>query len=231
MKASRAGLVDGAIDSILDQIIEGTIADDEALPPEAELASLLDVSRPTMREAVRSLSDRGVLRVVHGRGTFVNPRDQWRDLPTVIRAMARTTPKRELGIQLTQVRRMIEVGACGLAALNRSEADVEEMRALLDRYDEANAAGDAEAATQIDIDFHTAILQASGNPFLATIMNPLSEALYASRYTTSSLADVRERAQGHHRRIVERIAAGDSAGAKEAMRDHMTQTHDDIATL
>lgn len=228
---SRTGLVDEAINAILDGVIDGTFGVGEALPPEAELAALLEVSRPTMREAVRSLSDRGVLRVVHGRGTFVASRDEWRDLPTVIRALARETPNRELGIQLTQVRRMIEVGACGLAAEHRTEADVERMRELLDAYDIAAADGDVDDIVRLDIEFHSAILRASGNPFLATIMSPLEEALRASRATTASQRDVRARAQRHHRRIVEAIAAGDVAASKEAMRDHMTQTHDDISNM
>lgn len=227
---SRPGLVDQAINAILDRVLDGTFAVDEALPPETELASLLEVSRLTMREAVRSLSDRGVLRVVHGRGTFLTPRDQWRDLPMVIRALARETPKRELGVQLTQVRRMIEVGACGLAADNRTDADVAEMRELLDSYDDAAARGDLDEVVRLDIEFHSAILRASGNPFLATIMTPLAEALHTSRATTAARADVRDRAQGHHRRIAEMIAAGDPDGAKDAMRAHMTQTHDDISS-
>lgn len=225
---SRRGLVDEAIQSILDRIVDGTYAEGDALPPEAELARLLDVSRPTMREAVRSLSDRGVLRVVHGRGTFVAARAEWRDLPTLIEVMARTTPPRELGIQLTQIRRMIEVGACGLAAANRDDDDVARMRRLLDSYDVAAAEADVEEVVRLDIAFHDAILAASGNPFLATIMQPLGQALFASRRTTSALADVRTRAQAHHRRILEAIAAGDPARAKEAMRAHMSQTRDDI---
>lgn len=228
---SRRGLVDEAIQSILDHIVDGTYAVGEALPPEADLAKVLGVSRPTMREAVRSLSDRGVLRVVHGRGTFVVPRSEWRDLPTLVEVMARTTPSRELGIQLTQIRRMIEVGACGLAAANRTDDDMARMGRLLDEYDEADAAGNVEEVVRLDIEFHEAILAASGNPFLATIMQPLAQALYTSRHTTSSVAEVRTRAQKHHRKILAAITDGNAARAKEAMRAHMTQTRDDFTTI
>ncbi|MHA6523319.1 FadR/GntR family transcriptional regulator [Tessaracoccus sp. G1721] len=228
---SRRGLVDEAIQGILDRVVDGEFPAGSALPPEADLAALLEVSRPTMREAVRSLSDRGVLRVVHGRGTFVAPREEWRDLPTLIGVLARTTPSRDLGLQLIQVRRMLEVGAAGLAAEHRSGDDVARMRDLLDRYDAAGERDDVDEVAQLDIAFHEAILAASGNPFLAAIMQPLAEALSASRRTTAALVEVRSRAQEHHRRIAERIAAGDTAGAKDAMRAHMTQTHDDIAAL
>lgn len=228
---SRRGLVDEAIQGILDRVVAGEFRAGGALPPEADLAALLEVSRPTMREAVRSLSDRGVLRVVHGRGTFVAAQEEWRDLPTMIGVLARTTPSRDLGLQLIQVRRMLEVGAAGLAAEHRSDDDVARMRELLDRYDSAGERGAVDEVAALDIAFHEAILAASGNPFLAAIMQPLAEALSASRRTTAAREDVRSRAQEHHRRIADRIAAGDPAGAKDAMRAHMTQTHDDIAAL
>ena len=226
---SRRGLVDEAIQGILDRVVDLTFPAGSALPPEADLAALLDVSRPTMREAVRSLSDRGVLSVVHGRGTFVAPQEEWRDLPTLIGVLARTTPSRDLGLQLTQIRRMLEVGAAGLAAEHRTDDDVARMRDLLDRYDAAG--DDVDEVAALDIAFHEAILAASGNPFLAAIMQPLAEALAASRRTTAARPEVRARAQEHHRRIADRIAARDAVGAKDAMRAHMTQTHDDIAAL
>ena len=228
---SRRGLVDEAIQGILDRVVDGEFPAGSALPPEADLAALLEVSRPTMREAVRSLSDRGVLRVVHGRGTFVTGREEWRDLPTLIGVLARTTPSRDLGLQLIQVRRMLEVGAAGLAAENRTDDDVARMQDLLDRYDSAAAVDDVDEVAALDIAFHEAILAASGNPFLAAIMQPLAEALSASRRTTAAREDVRSRAQEHHRRIFRAISDGDLAAAKDAMRAHMTQTHDDIATL
>lgn len=226
---ARPGRVDEAIAAILDRIVDGTFAVGESLPPEADLAALLGVSRPTMREAVRSLSDRGVLDVVHGRGTFVAPRGEWRDLPTVIEVLARTTEPRELGVQLTQVRRMIEVGACGLAAEHRTSEDVALMHRLLDEYDVASAARDVDEVVRLDIAFHDAIVQASRNPFLATIMQTLGRALFTSRRTTSARTAVRARAQEHHRRILAAVEAGDPAAAKNAMRAHMTQTHDDIS--
>lgn len=227
----RQGLVDEAITGIIDRVFDGTFPAGSALPPEADLATLLEVSRPTMREAVRTLSDRGVLRVVHGRGTFVNDRDAWRDLGTLVRVLARTTDSKDLGIQLTQVRRMLEVGAAGLAAENRTAGDVTKLRALLDAYDVAARADDTDEVVRLDLAFHEGVLAASGNPFVAVIMQPLTEALTASRATTASQRAVRARAQVHHRAILDRIAEHDVPGAKQAMRAHMDQTHEDISTL
>lgn len=221
--------VTAALDAILSRIHSGEFPVGKALPPEAELATLLDVSRSTMREAVRSLSTRGVLRVVHGSGTFVNPVAAWTDLPTMVDALTRTESPRTIGLQLIELRRMIEVGACGLAARHCTENDIAELERHLVRYAEAEEAGDIEAVTQADIAFHTAILKASTNPFLPTILLPLQDALSASRRYTSSDPRIRERADRHHRAILDAIRDRDETRAKDAMRAHMTQTRDDIA--
>lgn len=225
---ARARLADAAVDAILDRIVDGTWAPGDALPAETELAAMLDVSRPTMREAVRALGERGVLRVVHGRGTFVAETSSWTDLPTMISVLSRTSYPSELGEQLTQLRRMIEVGAAGLAAERRSEEDVAELTRLLDEYDIASEAGDMDTIVERDLDFHHRVLVASGNPFLAPIMAALNQAARVSRRITSEQPAVRRRAAMHHRHVLSAIAAGDARRAKEAMRAHMTQTAEDL---
>lgn len=224
-------LVHRAIDDILRRISSGQFPAGSALPPEDELANLLKVSRLTMREAVKVLKDRRVLDVIHGRGTFVLPLEEWTDLSSIATLLTDRVSPKELGLQLTQVRRMLEVGAAGLAAGNRSEEDLARLEQDLRAYEEAHDADDVEAALNSDLAFHRHILAASGNPFVGAIMQPLQATLSLSRRHTSALPDVRERAQGHHRKIFEAIAAGRADEAKNAMRAHMTQTANDIASL
>lgn len=215
-----------AVDTILDRIVSGEFSPGSPLPPEEPLAELLNVSRPTMREAVTILRARGVLDVRHGRGTFVNEFSAWTDMPTLMRALSHTMSARELGLRVVEVRRMLEVGSAGLAARNRSEEDVAHMRALLARFDKLAAAGDFEAVAQCDIDLHEAILTASGNPFIAPVLVPLGQALYRSRLDTTLDDAARERARTSHAAIVDAIEARDETAAKEAMRQHMTQTRE-----
>ena len=220
-----------AVQDIVDRIAAGDLKDGEALPPEAELAAELGISRLTMREAVRVLKDRGVLRVVHGRGTYVAPMDQWTDLATIIEVLGKTTEPRDLGIQLIEVRRMIEVGASGLAALNRTEADLDAMRTHLAEFDAAVDGDNMEGVLVADIAFHREIVAASANPFLRTIVIALQSPLMRSRRATTALAEVRQRAREHHRRIFAAIESGDADAAKNAMRAHMTQTRQDLELI
>ncbi|MDO5031866.1 FadR/GntR family transcriptional regulator [Corynebacterium sp.] len=213
---------------LLDEIVAGTFPEGEALPGEIKLAEYLEVSRPTSREIVRTLANRGVVEVIHGRGTFVQPQSQWTDVRTVVYALSKQLDKKQVGMYLTQLRRMIEVGSAGLAAYNISDSHLERMRGSLQRYKDASERDDSEAATIADVDFHDAILDATGNPFLRAMMLPLKGALASSRLETNSVEEIRERAIRHHERILAAIEAGDTQAAKDAMRGHMGQTFDDI---
>ncbi|MDO5747704.1 MAG: FadR/GntR family transcriptional regulator [Actinomycetaceae bacterium] len=220
--------VEQAITLILQAILDKDFEINAPLPPETQLASWLNVARPTMREAVRTLADRGVLKVTHGVGTFVVDPSKWTDLSMIIWWNAHTCSAQELGIYLVELRRMIEVGACGLAAERRNEDDLKALREALEDFDKAAEAGDMKAVATADLTFHHRIVRASKNPFLIAVMEPLEEALFTSREDTTRIEDVRTRARQHHWAIFECIKAGDSTAAKETMRSHMTQTRDDI---
>lgn len=221
-------LVDGAVESIFSRIISGEFSPEEALPGEVELAALLEVSRLTMREAVKVLRDRGVLRAIQGRGTYVAPSSEWTDLGSLIRYFVSTGSTREVGLQVVEVRRMVEVGAAGLAAARRTEEDLRIMEDSLDALEAGGVSGDVDAVVQADLAFHQAIMRASANPFIPAIMGPLEYALRESRRWTSSHEDVRGRALMHHREIFAAIRDQDEQAAKDAMRSHMSQTRQDM---
>ena len=224
----RRDLVSEGIEKMVNSIASGHFPEGEALPGEQSLAEFLEVSRPTMREIVRALADRGVLEVVHGRGTFVLPKSQWRDVETLVEVWRQALPQSEVDERLTEVRRMIEVGSCGHAAKNRTVEDIEEFEACLKRFEEADEAGDLEGVNRADVEFHNQILRATKNPFLMSVMRPLDGALAESRRRTTADPEVRARADWHHRQILKAIAAGDAEGAKNAMRAHMDQTWTDL---
>ncbi|WBT09005.1 FadR/GntR family transcriptional regulator [Corynebacterium sp. SCR221107] len=227
----RTDLVTQGIERIMDAIANGTFQPGQALPPEANLAAFLEVSRPTMREVVRTLADRGVVEVIHGRGTFVTPINRWNDVQSRLDIISRNLDAKTIGIYLTEVRRMIEVGSSGLAANRATEEDIAKMKDALVRYDEATASGNVAATTDADVAFHNALLEATGNPFVSALMIPLAGALATSRRKTNEVAEVRSRASVHHHAIFDAISAGDEQAAKDAMRAHMTQTFDDISAF
>lgn len=224
-------LVTATADRILQRIIDGEYSVERPLPREAELAATLDVSRPTMREAVRALSSSGVLQVRHGVGTFVRPVHEWTDMRAIVKFESHNMEPVRLGLKLVELRRMVEVGAAGLAAENRDDSDITALRQILQDYNDAEAANDLDRIVEKDIEFHNRIVLAAKNPFLFAILHGIQEELAISRAATSAQPQIRERAKAHHRAIYEAIASGDVPGAKEAMRAHMTQTREDIVAF
>lgn len=227
----RKDLVTQGIARMLDGIADGDFVVGQALPAEADLAAYLDVSRPTMREVIRILADRGIIEVKHGRGTYLVPQTRWRSVETLVEMVSRNMGEKEVGEHLVEIRRMIEVGSCGHAAVRATEEDISEMRRQLERYEVASEAGLAAECRDADMEFHQQIFLSTKNPFLTAIIQPLNEALTASRELTSSIPEVRERAAWHHRQILAAIEAGDGEAAKNAMRAHMDQTSGDIDTF
>ena len=214
---------------LLSAIIDGTYPPDAALPPEAELAEQSMVSRLTVREAVKQLRAQNVVRVVRGRGTYVNPPDRWTALEPVIRAASRSSHT-TLSERLLEARRLIENGATELAAVRRSDTDLAELREHLAAMRDAADAGDTEQFVQADIDFHDTVMRATGNLFVPLLFEPFGPLLAEGRRETSAVPQIRVNAIAHHEAVLAALESGDPDKAREAMNAHMNQTANDYRT-
>jgi GntR family transcriptional regulator, transcriptional repressor for pyruvate dehydrogenase complex len=216
-------------EQLLSAIIDGTYPPDAALPPEAELAEQSSVSRLTVREAVKQLRAQNVVRVVRGRGTYVNPPDRWTAMEHVVRAASRSSHS-ALSERLIEARRLIENGATELAALRRSEADLAELREHLATMREAADAADTEQFVQADIDFHATVMRATGNLFVPLLFEPFGPLLAEGRRETSAVPQIRVNAIAHHEAVLVALESGDPEKARHAMDAHMNQTANDLRT-
>ncbi|MHA7282093.1 FadR/GntR family transcriptional regulator [Arthrobacter sp. TMS2-4] len=224
---ARKPLAESVFDDILEQIIDGTYPPGAALPPENDLAVSLDVSRLTVREALKQLQAQHVVEIRRGLGTYVNPAAQWTDLQAILRYASTTADSPDISLRLLEIRRMVETGATELAALHATDDDLERMEAANTDLQVAHAADDLDAVTAADMAFHDAIFRASANPFLPVILGPLSQLLYAMRRETSSFREVQQHAIAHHTLILEAIRTRDPEVAGKAMQAHINQTYDD----
>jgi GntR family transcriptional repressor for pyruvate dehydrogenase complex len=222
-------LSDDLAEQLLTSIIDGHHPPDSALPPEGELSERSGVSRLTVREAVKQLRAQNVVRVVRGRGTYVNPPDRWTALEPVVRAASRTSSG-ALSERLIEARRLIENGACELAAARRTEEDLDALRRHLAAMREAADAGDTEQFVQADIAFHDAVMRATGNLFVPLLFEPFGPLLVEGRRQTSAVPEIRTNAIAHHDRVLAALESGDPEAARAAMADHMNQTADDLRT-
>ena len=229
-RAVRSGLAEQVAEQLLQDIVDGVYPPESRLPPEPVLADETGVSRLTLREAVKSLGQRGVLRVEQGRGTFVNPQARW--LPFDPQLLS-TLVKRDhdLALRLTEVRSIVEVGAASLSAKRRSAEALAEMGAALDRARAAHERGDAEAFSRADIDFHLALLRSVGNDFVPALLAPVDAGLREIRLQTSQNQTVNERALEMHTMIYEAIRKRSPRTAADLMARHLEETRQHIATM
>jgi GntR family transcriptional repressor for pyruvate dehydrogenase complex len=207
---------------LLASIAVGEISPGEMLPREVALAEHFDVSRGVIRECIRGLEERGVIVVKHGRGATVTAPEQWDVLdPEVLRALLAAPGGDALVADALECQRLLEVQAAGLAAERARHEDLDALTQALERM---TVHGRTPAADQrvldADVDFHRAIVHASGNRALARMSAPLHRALIAATRERGGAIDA-ERQAADHREIVAAIAAGDVNAARNATADHL----------
>ncbi|WP_335986989.1 FadR/GntR family transcriptional regulator [Glycomyces sp. MUSA5-2] len=225
---ARASRTQEVVERVLDAIIDGTIATGAALPPEGVLAEELEVSRLTLREAVRLLQAQGVIVQVPGRRHRVAPVAQWTGLEAVVRHARSAGERERSSLELLEVRMMIETGAAQLAAVRRSDPDVDAMRREIDRMRAAHARTDVAGFVEADLEFHEAVLRAANNRILVAALLPLTAMLADTRSETSAVFDIREHAIAEHESVAAAIESGDPVAARDAMASHMEQTRGDL---
>ena len=164
-------------DELLDRIIAGEFPPGSSVPGELELSARHEVSRMTVREAMKTLEAQQILSVERGRGTFVNPLSRWASLEAVLRAASEGKNDAAAAVQLIELRRMLESGACELAAGRISDADLKTLYGQLESMRAAHEKHDVAAFVAADLAFHDLILRAAENVFVAVLFAPLHRVL------------------------------------------------------
>jgi len=201
-------------------IERGALGPGDRLPAERELASQIGVSRPTVRAGLHALAAMGVVRSRHGSGTFIpdGPPTLVSEPLSFLAALHRFSRD-----EMYEARRVLEVGAAGLAA---DRATPEQLAALADEVTSLFALMDDPQAFLVhDVDFHRRVAASSGNLILAALIEMVSALYYERRRKTAERAanrDLRAAAEAH-RRIYTAIRAHDAAAARQAMHDHLVE--------
>lgn len=204
------------ISGISDAVVSGELAPGDRLPPERELAGQFGVSRTVVRDAVKTLSGRGILRVKRGAGNFVaDPKEV---APAGLGALAGGLASGGFG-DLFEVRKVLEAQAAQWAARRRSEHHVGRLRGIVEeahRY-----ADDPDVLDEMDARFHVAVAEASRNLVLVRVMFALLDLLATSRRETLDIAGRAQLSLDEHERIIEEIEGRDPEAAREAMLAHL----------
>jgi GntR family transcriptional repressor for pyruvate dehydrogenase complex len=201
---------------LVEFILSGQVEPGTRMPSERQLAEAFGVGRSAMREALKALSLIGLIEVRQGDGTYLRKADSAL-LPEVIEWGLLLGEQRTM--DLVEARQEIEVVIAGLAAKRRSEADLADLRALLDRMAHAPS---IPGFIDVDVQFHLRLAESAGNSVLRDIHSSVQALLRAwiARVVVAS-GDTRPSYE-EHVPIMDAVARGDAPAAQAAMAAHMS---------
>ena len=225
------------IDRLTVLVSEGNIVSDGKLPPERKLASMLNTTRPLLREALIALEALGLLDIRDRQGIFLaegNPEDMRRTL-----AQAQVWPL-EILSQVMEIRQLLDPGAAALAALRRRKGDLEKMNeciATLEKIHTLQDPDEAALGAYWNTILHATIFRATGNTLLARLYESLLEmsekGISAMRLQVldSREPSRTEKILEQHRTLVAAIEDQDVEQARDASRAHLKHTIDTLVEL
>ena len=206
--------------SIRDSILSGELTADDRLPSEAELADAFDVSRPTVREALKRLAAQSLIRTQRGAfgGAFV------RRL-SYAEAEAQHASTSTLLLSINEVsfdvaceaRFALERSCTALACQRRTAADLRAMRTEIRAQGDEDLSDEAFCAS--DVALHRALVNAAGNPILSYQLAGAVEAMQPLMNMITFTQRSRQEIIGHHTRLTDALSARKPAAADAALRD------------
>ena len=199
------------------------------LPAERQLAAQLGVSRNSLREALATLVNEGVLLSRRGGGTFVRwQHDEWSEQNIVqpLKTLLEHDP--DYSFDILEARHAIEASTAWHAAMRATDADKEKLRVCY----EATQSKDPDIASQADVRFHLAIAEASHNVVLLQTMRGFFDLLQSSvkqsRQRMYQVPPVFAQLTEQHQAVLDAILAGDADAARKAMMAHLGFVHTTI---
>ncbi len=216
-KISKDALPKEITTRLLDMIREKALRPGDQLPPERELAAMMGVSRPSVREALRALALMNVLDIRQGSGTYVSSLDTSlliEHLDFVFSLDDSTF------LELFEARKILEAGIVALAAKKVTDKEINTLQEIVTRSTED--INDLEAFLLNDRELHEAITHVADNPILTRFMVSLSKLGLASRSRTVRIPGVAEQTIEDHQSIVAALRDRDPEQAKTAMLEHLS---------
>ena len=219
LKAMRASSRRRDVISQLEELVlSGEWQPGDQLPPERVLGDRLAVSRTIVREAVHVLAERGLLDVVHGRGTFVRE-PSLADFSARLRLLVRL--EESAYWKTTETRHVLEPAIARLAASRRRDADIEQLREALERMDAA--LHDPSVFVAADHEFHIALATATQNEVFGVLARTVQDLVTPLRHELFGYIPISPQAQELHRQIYQAVLSQQPDDAEAAMQAHLDE--------
>jgi len=213
---------EGAVEQIAETIRLGELSEGARLPAERDLAAAMQISRATLREAVRVLSDAGVLTVKPGSSGGVYVASGY-----VPYELLRSKSKLRLGevAGVLEARRLLEPRVAQLASMNAREHDFSRLRANIDQQkalvDAGDVTKDIDRFLQLDAQFHLSIASATGNAMIVSLMRMLLRQLEIARDMALHEQPIPSWVIEIHEQTLTAIRSGDQQAIEVVMDEHL----------
>ena len=209
---TKKNLNEAIATQITDSILKGKLAPGDKLPPERELALVMNVNRNTLREALRKLEILGLLNIRQGDGIYIKDYKECGNLELlkiILSAGGTLSPVILRGI--LQIRRIVIPEMSALAAQNRSINDVEKIKSIID-----NKSMDLG---EKDLEIHRTIASAGGNLFYSFLLNFFNDTFIDYSHLYFSSQENREKSIRFHKQIYTALKKGDPEKSRKVMLD------------
>jgi DNA-binding FadR family transcriptional regulator len=214
----QRGLHGGIVHELGLEIAQGVFRPGDVIVPD-EVGRRFEASRPTVREALRVLESKGMIRIRQSLGTRVTPTQDWNLLDGDVVYWRLHAPDRDDQLrELMQMRFAVEPVAARWAASRRDAEGVAALQAAWTAID--GAGSDVHSFTEADVAYHAALLRASGNQMFTRLTRLVAVALEAREEAlTQHHEDVSSAAVQSHRAVVDAVQDGDGDRAETVMRE------------
>ncbi|MEE9539435.1 MAG: FadR/GntR family transcriptional regulator [candidate division NC10 bacterium] len=194
-------------------IAERKVKPGDQLPSERELSETFQVSRASVREAIRSLESMGLIQSRQGEGTYIAS-----SVETLLASVAFTIQRDPL-LEVFEARKILEPAIAALAAERATVAEVGSLEAILNEQAQQIAAG--ETGVEADTRFHSTLADTAKNEVLLRLNEAIVDRLHETRERSLQTEGRPARSLAGHQEILRAIQSKDLAKAREAMLNHL----------
>ena len=219
----RVSIADEVMKSIKESIEHGEYQVGDKLPTEAQFCEMFNVSRTSVREAIRVLQALGYVEIKPGKGAFVAA-DSIGETPWY-------EVKKPHFEDFMQVRLAVETFVVRLAAESAADKDIKNLEEIQTSFVEANDKKDMMAMIMLDELFHTTLVKMTKNQLLININTQLLQAFKRFRTESFTNETTYQNAIDPHQRIIDCLKVHDVSGAVNEMRKHLNITTNDMKKL
>lgn len=209
------------VNSLLTLIKERQLQPGDKLPPERELASMMNVGRPSLRAALRALAVMNVVEIIPGSGTYVSSLEPEKLVERLDFVFSLDDSSI---LQLFDARKTVELRTVALAATHITDEEIAELKSFLSEMHGLAASNHSLASMEleeIDREFHKLIAEASRNPILHRFVSVVNQMAAESRRRTFNMPGATEETLEEHQTIIDALDSHDPERAQQAMLCHL----------